>query len=76
MRRRTCHRRRVPPTCDHGRMDSPGKAGAARTSRSDSTEEGRSGQLSLIRAVLAQSPEQRLEGLRRAADFFQRAKRA
>jgi hypothetical protein len=37
--------------------------------------EGRSGQLALIRSLLAQTPEERLLGLRRAAAFFQAAKR-
>ncbi|HVM14198.1 MAG TPA: hypothetical protein VM287_07700 [Egibacteraceae bacterium] len=57
-------------------MSTPAKSGTPdQAAASRSAEQGRSGQLALIRAVLDQSPEQRLAGLRRASAFFTSAKR-
>lgn len=51
-------------------MEEAGRATATGPAASGHLAEGRSGQWALICSMFAQAPEQRLAGLRRAAEFF------
>lgn len=66
----------VPWTCHDWAMEEATRTTGTGPTASGHLAEGRSGQRALICSVLAQTPEQRLLGLRRAAEFFGAARRA